>query len=469
MGEISRSPLGEGARDTRRRISLTEIVAQGEDAAHVQAVVRCFADPAARLVTLSANTDGTETAEVTHEALLDHWGTLKAWLDANRDDLRFHRHLAEDAKYWAAQGQPDGLLWRPPDLDLLRQYHQRAGQDMTPLQVAFFRASVKKEQHSKRVRRLAIIVIIILAALSTCAAGVAFLAYRDANAQKAAAQDQARVSLIRSVVAYAYKADAQDRREQAALLAQQAYLLDQQHKGKELGLIEDALRAIFRTAAIAEGPGRDATGVALIDLVCQKVKFTAALTPQEWAEVAGPGIAYAPACPALRNAPHIQLRREQMVARDLKALSLNLREENGYGYPIRYIDNRFKDRGKVIFDDATGLMWQKWGSDKELTYKEAQAYITQLNDQNFAGYHNWRLPTVEELLSLIEKEQKSDGLCIDPRFDKTQRGVWSADVRQIKGGSSLWPVWLVDFNFGSVNWAPLSATATFGQCVPDNA
>jgi len=89
--------LGEGARDTRRRISLTEIVAQGEDAAHVQAVVRCFADPRARLVTLSANTDGTETAEVTHEALLDHWGTLKTWLDANRDDLRFHRHLAEDA------------------------------------------------------------------------------------------------------------------------------------------------------------------------------------------------------------------------------------------------------------------------------------------------------------------------------------------------------------------------------------
>jgi hypothetical protein len=125
--------LGEGARDTRRRISVTEIVAQGEDAAHVQDVVRCFADPRARLVTLSANTDGTETAEVTHEALLDHWGMLKTWLDDSRDDLRFHRHLAEDAKYWATQGKPDGLLWQPPDLDLLRQYHQRAGQDMTPL------------------------------------------------------------------------------------------------------------------------------------------------------------------------------------------------------------------------------------------------------------------------------------------------------------------------------------------------
>ena len=92
--------LGEGTRDTRRRISLTEIVAYGEESAHVQAVIRCFADPRARLVTLSATTEGTETAEVTHEALLDHWETLREWLDANREDLRFHRHLAQDATYW---------------------------------------------------------------------------------------------------------------------------------------------------------------------------------------------------------------------------------------------------------------------------------------------------------------------------------------------------------------------------------
>jgi hypothetical protein len=95
--------------------------------------VRAFADPRARLVTLSANTDGTQTAEVTHEALLDHWETLKEWLDDNREDLRFHRHLAQDAAYWESQNKAGGLLWRPPDLDLLRQYHQRAGQDMTPL------------------------------------------------------------------------------------------------------------------------------------------------------------------------------------------------------------------------------------------------------------------------------------------------------------------------------------------------
>ncbi|MCP3972386.1 MAG: hypothetical protein GY717_19085, partial [Rhodobacteraceae bacterium] len=119
--------LGEGARDTRRRVQLSTVVAHGEDAGHVQAVVRCFADPRARLVTLSSDADGTETAEVTHEALLEHWATLREWLDDNREDVRFHRHLAADAGYWKQQGQPDGKLWRSPDLELLQHYYERAG------------------------------------------------------------------------------------------------------------------------------------------------------------------------------------------------------------------------------------------------------------------------------------------------------------------------------------------------------
>ncbi|MCP4519771.1 MAG: hypothetical protein GY824_31640, partial [Delftia sp.] len=173
--------LGEGARDTRRRISLTEVVAHGEESAHVQTVIRCFADPRARLVTVSAAPDGAETAEVTHEALLDHWETLREWLDDNREDLRFQRHLARDAAYWKNQNNAEGLLWSPPDLDLLRQYQQRAGQDMTPLQMEFFEASVRKEQHSRRVRRIAVTALIVLTVIALGAAGVAFWAYNQAN------------------------------------------------------------------------------------------------------------------------------------------------------------------------------------------------------------------------------------------------------------------------------------------------
>ncbi|GAK53774.1 hypothetical protein U14_05048 [Candidatus Moduliflexus flocculans] len=40
-----------------------------------------------------------------------------------------------------------------------------------------------------------------------------------------------------------------------------------------------------------------------------------------------------------------------------------------------------------------------------MTYQEAEAYIAQINADNFGGYNDWRLPTVEELLSLLEQER----------------------------------------------------------------
>jgi hypothetical protein len=489
--------LGEGTCDTRRRISLTEIVAHGEEAAHVQAVIHCFADPRARLVTLSVTPDGTETAEVTHEALLDHWETLREWLDNNREDLRFHRHLAQDVTYWEKQGKPEGKLWRPPDLDLLRQYHQRAGQDMTPLQVEFFEASKRKEQHSKRIRRIAVSALVVLTVIAMGTAGVALWAYNQANKQKAEAVRQAevarqqaevarqqaevarqqaevarqqaevagqkdvairqsRVPLIRSMIGFAYKEDAQKRRECAALLTRQAFVLNQRFDGDLDEQIEDALHTIFRTSAIEEGPGRDATGTALVDLVCRNVNIKKALDLAEWEQFVGKDIAYEPACPELLETTRIQLRREKMTSSDMEALSLNLQQRGGWGYPIEDITNDFEDRGDVVVDQATGLMWQKAGSKKALTYKEAQKYVEDLNQKKFAGYNDWRLPTIPELMSLLESEKQSNGLYIDPIFDipkgEEYYWVWSADFYLIKGERSLGAVWHVYFTGGLVFW-----------------
>jgi hypothetical protein len=88
---------------------------------------------------------------------------------------------------------------------------------------------------------------------------------------------------------------------------------------------------------------------------------------------------------------------------------------------------RFLRKGNVIVDRATGLMWQQAGSPDEMTYAGAEKYVHDLNAQRFAGYSDWRLPTLEEAMSLMEPKENSDGLYIDAKFDAKQRWIWTAD------------------------------------------
>jgi AAA ATPase domain len=141
--------LGEGTKDTRRRTELERLVSHRDSLEQVRKVIARLADPGTRLVTLSGDV-GSETVEVTHEALFEHWQQLKSWLDKSRSDLRFQRRLDEAAMVWQGNERPEGNLWRSPDLDLLQRYHERAGDDMTPLQVEFFDASVAAQKAQKQ-------------------------------------------------------------------------------------------------------------------------------------------------------------------------------------------------------------------------------------------------------------------------------------------------------------------------------
>lgn len=84
--------------------------------------------------------------------------------------------------------------------------------------------------------------------------------------------------------------------------------------------------------------------------------------------------------------------------------------------------------GQVVVDKTTGLMWQQSGSPKSMVYDDAKKYIAQLNREKFAGYSDWRLPTLEEAMSLMEPQKKNADLYIDPVFDNTQRWIWTAGL-----------------------------------------
>ncbi|MDM8541732.1 DUF1566 domain-containing protein [Desulfococcaceae bacterium HSG9] len=121
--------------------------------------------------------------------------------------------------------------------------------------------------------------------------------------------------------------------------------------------------------------------------------------------------------------------------------------------PKQYVPittNRFQKikNGQVIKDRATGLMWQQAGSSKYMKYKTAQQYVKKLNRNNFAGYDDWRLPTIDELTSLLTKTKQNGGLYFSSIFNRKQ--VWCRSSDTVKGSSGS--AWDVSFHLGSVTY-----------------
>lgn len=71
--------------------------------------------------------------------------------------------------------------------------------------------------------------------------------------------------------------------------------------------------------------------------------------------------------------------------------------------------NDFKDMGDgTITDNATGLMWDKAGSDTGMNWEDALAYVQTKNNENYLGYNDWRLPDVKELQSIVDYSRSPD-------------------------------------------------------------
>lgn len=98
--------------------------------------------------------------------------------------------------------------------------------------------------------------------------------------------------------------------------------------------------------------------------------------------------------------------------------------------------------GTVVYDHASGLLWQQSGSQEDMNYENAKNYISKLNHEQFAGYNNWRLPTLEEAISLMEPTKKNGGLPIDPVFDPYQARIWTSDFKRDSMS------WVVRFDSG---------------------
>lgn len=101
-----------------------------------------------------------------------------------------------------------------------------------------------------------------------------------------------------------------------------------------------------------------------------------------------------------------------------------------------------RERKKMVTDTITGLSWQAAGIARKVSFSGAKRSISNLNKSRFGGFGEWRLPTLEEAMSLMEHEKNRYGLYIDEAFSEKQPSVWTSD------SESTNEVWIVDFKRG---------------------
>ncbi len=137
---------------------------------------------------------------------------------------------------------------------------------------------------------------------------------------------------------------------------------------------------------------------------------------------------------------------------------------NKDGYFTNDYEAKVINGDRVVIDHATGLMWHQSGSLQTMDLEKAKRWVRELNRQRYTGYRNWRLPTVEEAVTLLESSEYGGrkGLYIDPVFDSRQNQIWTRDEKAKKEKLAKWLNatvtssnrywWRVDFTRGTVSW-----------------
>jgi hypothetical protein len=332
---------GEGTADTRRRATWAEV----GDA--VRPVVQVLAD-ARLLVTGRDEATGEQTLEVVHEALIRHWRRLQSWLDQDREFLLWHQRLRGAVAEWERTEHDAGGLLRGAPLAEAERWLGERTEDLTLAERRLIQESVARreqerelqEQRRRRFTWTAVGVAGILLLLAFLAwwqrsdainqAVLARIARLDAETERDRAEQRRKeserlrhISVAQALATQALHQHDQRKDERGALLARQAFLLNEQHQGHGLDQVDDALRTILRTpyfsrilrhegrvlsVAFSSDGARPASGSrdgiiriwiarteTLREMVCEKVWRN--LTLDEWHRFVGVDITYEPTCP----------------------------------------------------------------------------------------------------------------------------------------------------------------------------
>jgi WD40 repeat protein/class 3 adenylate cyclase len=136
---------GEGTEDTRRIAGKEELGEESWD------LIQRLADR--RLVVTGRDSQGRETAEVVHEALIQKWGRFQDWMDSDRSFRAWQERLRSSLRQWQESGQDEGALLAGAPLAVAESYLSERGGELSTAEAGYIDASRLEQARLQRERQ----------------------------------------------------------------------------------------------------------------------------------------------------------------------------------------------------------------------------------------------------------------------------------------------------------------------------
>jgi hypothetical protein len=169
-------------------------------------------------------------------------------------------------------------------------------------------------------------------------------------------------------------------------------------------------------------------------------------------KIVAPVIAAEPAAAVVR--PAAPLLRREYGSLDEAGISRMLAARNIFDAqrnPGGSFQHRYEIKStaglRLIVDRATGLVWARQGNPVRMNLKKSLEWIASLNNVEYGGRKNWRLPTSEEAAALLKKKTDDEKTFLDVIFGEAINVIWTGD----KASES--ESWAVDFQNGMIDQA----------------
>jgi hypothetical protein len=119
---------------------------------------------------------------------------------------------------------------------------------------------------------------------------------------------------------------------------------------------------------------------------------------------------------------------------------------------------RYDIQQETVRDLGTGLLWQRAAPDRSFTFEEARSYCAELS---LAGRPGWRLPSMTELLTLIDEAATTPPMIDTAAFPDTPgEAFWTSS----EFGGAPGMAWQVYFDRGNGLYG-LSSAALRARCL----